>query len=51
MINFNWYEFSELTIEKLYAVLALRSERFGFQAFGKPYEEDGIPHIAMQKGS
>ena len=28
MINFNWYTFSELTVEQLYAVLALRSEIF-----------------------
>jgi ElaA protein len=28
LIHFNWYTFSELTVEQLYAVLALRSEVF-----------------------
>lgn len=28
MINFNWYKFSELTLEQLYAILALRSDVF-----------------------
>lgn len=28
MINFNWYTFSELTVQQLYAVLALRAEVF-----------------------
>lgn len=28
MINFKWYKFTELTVEQLYAVLALRSEVF-----------------------
>ena len=28
MINFNWHKFSELTVEQLYAVLALRADIF-----------------------
>ena len=25
-------------------------ERFGFEAFGEPYEEAGIPHRSMYRG-
>jgi ElaA protein len=56
MINFNWYSFSELTAEQLYAVLILRSDVFVVEqncAYSDPDGKDiGALHLlGMEKGS
>lgn len=56
MINFNWYNFSELTIEQLYAVLALRSDVFVVEqncAYPDPDGKDryAIHLLGMEKNA
>lgn len=41
MINFNWYKFSELTVEQLYAVLILRSDIFVVEQHCPYLDPDG----------
>jgi ElaA protein len=47
MINFNWYRFSELTVEQLYAVLALRAEVFVVEQDGAYLDPDGKDEFAL----
>ncbi len=47
MINFNWYKFSELTVEKLYAVLALRSDIFVVEQRCPYLDPDGKDIFAL----
>ena len=47
MINFNWYKFSELTVEKLYAVLALRSDIFVVEQHCPYLDPDGKDIFAL----
>jgi ElaA protein len=47
MINFNWYQFSELTIEQLYAVLALRSNVFVVEQHCVYLDPDGNDVFAL----
>lgn len=47
MIHFNWYKFSELTLEQLYAVLALRSEIFVVEQHCHYLDPDGNDTFAL----
>lgn len=47
MINFNWYPFSELTVDKLYAVLALRSNIFVVEQCCVYLDPDGKDIFAL----
>ena len=47
MINFNWYPFSNLSVEQLYAVLALRSEVFVVQQNCVYLDPDGKDIFAL----
>jgi ElaA protein len=47
MIHFNWYKFSELTLEKLYAALALRSEIFVVEQHCPYLDPDGQDRFAL----
>ena len=47
MIHFNWYKFSELTVEQLYAVLALRADVFVVEQDGAYLDPDGKDAVAL----
>ncbi|CAM3011785.1 GNAT family N-acetyltransferase [Legionella worsleiensis] len=47
MIHFNWYKFSELTVEQLYAVLALRADVFVVEQNGAYLDPDGKDAVAL----
>lgn len=47
MINFSWYKFSELTVEKLYACLALRSDIFVVEQKCPYLDPDGKDIFAL----
>jgi ElaA protein len=47
MINFNWYKFSELTVEQLYAVLVLRSDIFVVEQHCAYLDPDGKDIFAL----
>ncbi len=47
MIHFNWYKFSELTLEKLYAVLALRVDIFVVEQHCPYLDPDGKDIFAL----
>lgn len=56
MLNFNWYKFSELTVEQLYSVLALRSDIFVVEQRCPYLDPDGkdifaLHLLGMQEGS
>lgn len=56
MINFNWYKFSELTVEQLYAILVLRSDTFVVEQRCVYLDPDGkdifaLHLLGMEKGS
>src|ERR1700733_8769316 len=56
MIKFNWYEFSELTVEQLYAVLILRSNIFVVEQHCVYCDPDGkdthaLHLLGMEKNS
>ncbi len=56
MINFQWYSFFELSVEQLYAVLALRSDIFVVEQSCPYRDPDGkdisaIHLLGMAKGS
>jgi ElaA protein len=47
MLNFNWYTFSELTLEQLYAVLALRANVFVVEQQCAYLDPDGKDSSAL----
>ena len=47
MINYSWYKFSELTVEKLYAVLKLRADVFVVEQDGAYLDPDGKDLFAL----
>lgn len=47
MIKFDWYKFSELTVEQLYAVLALRSDIFVVEQHCPYLDPDGKDLFAL----
>jgi ElaA protein len=47
MLNFNWCKFSELTVEQLYAVLALRSDIFVVEQHCVYLDPDGKDIFAL----
>ena len=47
MINFSWYKFSELTVEQLYACLALRSNIFVVEQKCPYLDPDGRDIFAL----
>lgn len=47
MINFNWYKFSELTVDQLYAVLSLRSDIFVVEQQCAYLDPDGKDIFAL----
>ena len=47
MINYSWYKFSELTVEKLYAVLKLRADVFVVEQDGAYLDPDGKDLLAL----
>ena len=47
MINFNWYKFSELTVDQLYSVLALRSDIFVVEQHCPYLDPDGKDIFAL----
>ncbi len=47
MINFNWYKFSELTVEQLYACLALRADIFVVEQKCPYLDPDGKDIFAL----
>ncbi len=47
MLNFDWYKFSELTVEQLYAVLILRSDIFVVEQHCPYLDPDGKDIFAM----
>lgn len=46
-IHFNWYAFSELTVEQLYAILTLRSEVFVVEQRCPYLDPDGKDRAAL----
>lgn len=47
MINFEWYKFEELTVEQLYAVLAIRAEVFVVDQHCPYLDPDGKDRYAL----
>ncbi|MCL9684399.1 GNAT family N-acetyltransferase [Legionella maioricensis] len=47
MIHFNWYDFAQLTVEQLYAVLTLRSNVFVVEQNCAYLDPDGKDPVAL----